>query len=64
MTIKKDSGKDVMLEELGLRDGSMVYVKDLGENKPFLCFQYSGTATANEQLYSLQVPKLAGALSS
>lgn len=33
VTVKKDSGKDVMVEELGLRNGSMIYVKDLGENK-------------------------------
>lgn len=36
MTVKKDSGKDVMVEELGLRNGSVVFVKDLGVeiNKP------------------------------
>jgi len=30
VTVKRESGKDVMVEELGLRDGSTVFVKDLG----------------------------------
>lgn len=32
MIVKQDSGKDVMIEELGVRDGSIVYVKDLGKD--------------------------------
>ncbi|PWW76680.1 hypothetical protein C7212DRAFT_319546 [Tuber magnatum] len=30
VTVRRESGKDVMVEELGLRDGSAVFVKDLG----------------------------------
>lgn len=30
VAIKKDSGKDLMVKELGLREGSTVFVKDLG----------------------------------
>lgn len=30
ITVKKDSGKDVMIEELGLRKDSTIFVKDLG----------------------------------